>query len=468
MRTRILGSLILVLLLIGCSGGGDDAGRPARSSTERFPVILIGLDTVRNDHLQMAGHPTVRTPSLAALAEDGVYFSACQSTAPWTGPSFASIFTGLLPYHHGFLGGKYGRLAEERETLAEILNRKLFPTAMFYTIHWLRNFYGMTQGFDRSLQLAPGAEGPNAANVTRHGLEFVDKHSAGNFFLFLHYFDAHAPYDPPAPFGRMYYEGDERAPGEPLTEFLKSDRNKILAPVANSGMYDWLEGVTDPDFPPRQYEAGVSFVDHHVGLVVQGLKERGLYDKSMIIVVSDHGEHLGEHDLWYTHAMPYEEALRVPLVIKFPEGRLAGEVRTDRVSILDILPTILAEQGLRIPEGLDGRDLAAGEADTTRSLLVAEHGSNPNRYFKTLVDGRWKLFLSVEDSGSTVRLFDLETDPGELTDVADAHPDVVRRLSTRLAQACAGTNGLAGVEPVASKRVNKTVKTQLKSLGYVH
>jgi arylsulfatase len=175
--------------------------------------------------------------------------------------------------------------------------------------------------------------------VTALGLATFDLPRDKPLFTFLHYFDAHAPYAPPPPFARMYYEGDERAPGVPVLDFLRSSAN--AAPNRDGGMYDWLAGVTDLRFPAREYAAGVSYTDDHVGQIVAELKRRQRYDDTLIIVVADHGEHLGEHGLWFTHTLPYQETLHVPLLVKLPLCRAAGRLIDTPVSTLDLLPTLL-------------------------------------------------------------------------------------------------------------------------------
>lgn len=465
--------LLTACFLAGCYGGHESSGTGDLVTVDRrsgTPVILIGLDTVRNDHLGVAGNGSVRTPHLDALAADGVYFATCQSTSPWTGPSFASIFTGLLPYRHGFLGGYYGRLHDRFKTLAEHFGEAGYATGAYVTIGWLIDTYGMAQGLQEGERFVDHGRGAEASLVTAGGLEFVRRHRQEPFYLFMHYFDAHAPYMPPAPFGGMYYDGVRDAPGTPLVEFLESDENQVLNDGNKEQMYAWLEGVTDWDYPARQYAAGVSFVDAQLGEFVAGLKKQGVYDESIIIVVSDHGEHLGEHGYWYTHAMPYEEAIRVPLVIKWPDSHHAGTVVRQRVSTADILPTLLLALGRDPGRDLDGRDLAPLVADPvarTPSILVAEQGGRPDLFQKTLVRGTWKLHAHWTRDDVTTELYDLEADPGETVDVADTHPGVAGDLLAELRRICDGDDPLTSAAPMVPKDLTDENVQRLRSLGYV-
>ncbi len=290
------GGLLLATLglLVGC-----DKSPPAVFDG---PVIIIGLDTVRGDHLSIAGSDDISTPHLAALAADGVYFADCRSTSPWTG---------LYPYHHGFLGGNHLRLADEHVMVAEYFRDEGHPAGAFVTIGWLTHGSGMAQGYPTGKKIPDEGDGEASKQVVKRGLQFARKHAAEPFYLFLHFFDAHAPYTPPAPFDGMYYDGVKDAPGEPLVDFLKSERNQVFSADNHEKMYDWLEGVTDYNYPVRQYAAGVSYVDHMVGKLVTGLKSAGLYDKALIVLASDHG----------------------------------GTVVRSPVSTVDVLPTILAITG---------------------------------------------------------------------------------------------------------------------------
>ena len=467
--TRAGAAVLLVLaatLAVSCAG-------PDRSAPEhRPPILVLALDTVRGDHLGVAGHPEIRTPHIDALAADGALFRRCLATSPWTGPSFASFYTGLLPHRHGFLGGAYSRLADDHETMAEILGGLGYRTAAFVTISWLTGGYGMEQGFAISDKRTDEGKGEQAHEITALGLEFARLHADEPFFLFLHYFDAHAPYTPPAPFDGMYYRGDARASGVPLTDFLRSDANQALNLADNSGMYDWLEGVTDPAYPAKQYAAGVSYVDEHVGRVIAGLKELEIYDEALIVLVGDHGEHLGEHGFFYTHAMPFQEVLHVPLIVKPPHGRFAGVAVETPVSIVDALPTVLDLLGRPEPDGLDGRSLVPRMEDPAAAddrVLFAEQGSSPGKFCKVAVRWPWKLMLfSVNGEFMPPVLFDLDADPLESEDFSGRRADVAGALREEVWRGMDRERPLTPRPPLEPRGVDEATKERLRALGYVH
>lgn len=464
MLRRVLASalgFILVLALVGC------VARDRVRSAHRPDVVMIAIDTLRADHLHCFGNDWIRTPHLDALAGDGVRFARCYATAPWTLPSFASIFTGLTPSHHGAIGGMREVLADSFTTLAEHLAGAGYRTYGVASVKWLTIPFGTAQGFNFELPLASPPKLEGGPLVTALGLATFDLPRDKPLFTFLHYFDAHAPYAPPPPFAHMYYQGDERAPGQPVLEFLRSPAN--AAPNRDGGLYDWLTGVTDLGFPAREYAAGVSYTDDHVGQVVAELKRRGRYDDTLIIVVADHGEHLGEHDIWFTHTLPYQETLHVPLLVKLPQGHAAGRVIDTPVSTLDILPTLLDWLDLPAAEG-DGRslrELVEGRDGGDASLLVAEQGSEPDDFSKSLIVWPWKMLYFRSPAGERYELYDLGRDPEERHDLAASRPDDVARLSVRLRALFEEQSPLGSVAASGPAELDARARRQLRSLGYV-
>lgn len=473
-----LSGLVLCLALLPSA-----AAVPQTEQGFQPHVLVLAIDTLRGDHLHCMGKSDIETPHMDALAADGVLFTRCHSTAPWTLPSFASVYTGLRPYRHGAIGGDFSRLPRETGTMAEFLRNNRYATAAWVTINWMGNQYGMNQGFQHFRFIGNTARDgtAQASSVTHQAMKWFDSKKGGRgrhskyrrpgqpFFALLHWFDVHAPYAPPAPFDRMYYAGDEKAAGTPVLDLLLSDRNLAKPKPQNKSMYDWLDGVTDLEFPVRQYAAGVSYVDDHVGKVLAKLKERGEYDDTLIILVSDHGEHLVEHDMYFTHKEPYEEAIHVPLIIKLPRGLASGRVVETPVSTLDVLPTVLETCGVEVPGDLDGRsllNLMRGHDDGA-SLLVSERGASPEDFTKTLIEWPWKLMVAKKDGRAEYRLFHLEDDPGEIHDVSGRHRDVVEHLRERMWTLHDPESPLlevAGEERPAT--LDKADQDKLRALGY--
>jgi arylsulfatase A-like enzyme len=465
MLRRVLASALGLVLALAVTGV---VARERARSPRRPDIVMIAIDTLRSDHLHCFGNDWIRTPNLDALARDGVRFSRCYATAPWTLPSFASIFTGLTPSHHGAVGGGSEVLDDRFTTLAEHLDGAGYRTYGYATVKWLTPPFGLAQGFNFELPVKAPAGLEGGPLVTAQGRATFDLPRDKPLFTFLHYFDAHAPYAPPPPFARMYYQGDERAPGAPVLDFLRSSAN--AAPNRTSGIYDWLAGVTDLQFPAREYAAGVSYADDHVGRIVAELKRRRRYDDTLIIVVADHGEHLGEHDLWFTHALPYQETLHVPLLVKLPRGHAAGRLVDTPVSTLDLLPTVLDWIGLpAAPQG-DGRslrDLVEGHDRGGPSLLVAEQGSEPEDLSKALIDWPWKLIYFRSPAGDRYELYDLGRDPGEQNDLGAQRPHELARLSARLWTLFEEQHPLGFDAASGPADLDAAAQRQLRSLGYL-
>ncbi len=459
-------ALFAAVALAALGGCGADPAAELRGDGPSPPVVLLAIDTLRGDHLGCDGMEGLRTPRIDALAADGVRFSRCYSAAPWTLPSFASVYTGLRPWRHGTVGGPRAVLADSFTTLAEHFAAAGYATGAAVTINYVGPDFGMTQGFERVTDFSVASHRDQGLKVTNEGRKLAAAWRDRPFLMLLHWFDVHAPYTPPAPFDRMYYAGDEKAPGAPITDMLLSDANR--APNSAGGMYDWLAGVTDLEFPRRQYEAGVSYVDQQVGRVLDRLVELGLYDKALIVLFADHGEHLGEHDIWFTHSLPYVEAVRVPLIVKLPGGREAGRVVDETVSTMDILPTLLDAAGLPTPDGLDGRSLAApllGMRDRGASLTLSEQGGMDDRWSKALVDWPWHAVLLHEDGDESLELYDLENDPAAATDLAPVRTEEVRRMRARL-DAYIDPSSPVSAGGGQAVELDEDARRKLRALGY--
>jgi len=460
MTRRLAMILLTVLIATGV------LAQPARRIKPPH-ILLIGIDTWRGDHLGCTGNEWIQTPHLDALAADGVAFSRCYATAPWTLPSFASIFTGLLPNRHGAVGGAYQKLGDDHHTLTEYLSSTGYETSGYVSINYLSPPFGMGQGFTGITPNGLDPELDRAERITWLGLETLRVRDLTQpNFLFLHYFDVHAPYDPPAPYTRMYYQGDELAPGTTVLDFVRSEKNR--AHNRGTEMYDWLGDVTDPEFIVKEYAAGVSYVDDHVGQLIAFLKQQGIYDRMMIIVVSDHGEHLGEHDLWYTHAEPWEECIHVPLIMKLPNNAFGGQVFDTPVSTLDVMPTVLDVMMLQAPD-VDGRSLLpliGGQTAGHRTQLISEQGASAENYMKTLIDWPWKLMVVRTDGTSESRLFNLNTDPEEKVDLAQKHEAKLRQMERRLWRVIDPDSPIVENRAPIAADVDEATRQKLEALGY--
>jgi arylsulfatase A-like enzyme len=448
---------------------------PARSSAQTSPeaeplnLIIIALDTFRADHLGCYGNSEVKTPYIDGLARESVLFEHAYAPATWTLPSFASTFTGLYPYHHGTVGGDHSHLDESIPTLASVLDEAGYDNSAWVAVSWLSKTTGVTRGFDRQRTFW-GTEISTRLYEYREELNrFLRKPPKRPYYVLAHYFDTHAPYRPPKPYDRMYYAGDERDPAHRSLAAIHEPTNRALIHADPDKLYGWLEGVTDIEFPAKQYAAAITHLDNYIGEVLRHLRRSGEIDKSIIMLMADHGEHLTEHDIYFTHALPYEECLRVPFMVRLPGGRGGGRRVAEDVSLVDVMPTILELLGLPIPDGLDGVSLAATVTDGASPpprVLFAEHGDDDRRnMFKAAWDREHRLIYSSLAAGESVELYDRSADPLELHDLAESNDEAKNRLLEALWTFFDPEHPIHA-SPVEPKPIDPELKERLRSLGY--
>ncbi len=399
--------LTLAVLAAVLWPGGAAAAQPTS-------LVLITLDTTRADHLGCYGG-TAATPVLDGLAARGVRFARCDTAAPVTLPSHATILTGLLPPRHGVRDNGTFRLAQSFETVAERLRAAGWDTGAVVGAVVLARQFGLAQGFRRYDDALGGREERPGEEVTDAALAVLGGLRAP-FFLWVHYYDPHEPYEPPP-------------------ELVRGDG------------------------PGARYDGELAATDRALGRLL-----RALPPGCTVMVVGDHGEMLGDHGE-ATHGVLLERgARRVPLIAAGP-GVARGRVVTELVATVDVAPTLLELAG-NAARGLDGRSLVSalaggrlpGAATTYCESLLPLYAYRWHP-LRALSDGRW-LFVD----GPAVRLYDLRRDPGETRNVAAAHPGVVRRWARRLAALRRRWNDL---ETPAQQAVDEETRRQLASLGYL-
>jgi len=409
------------------------------------------LDTTRADRLGVYGNQRDVSPRIDALAREGEAYERAWSTASWTLPGHASLLTGQYPTRHGARmqsdvdadsrGDRPALLAEDVLTLAEILHAQGYATAAFAGAGWLAPEFGLLQGYD--VQDAENYRTLPAAEITSRAVAWLDGVPADRpVHLLVNYFDAHWPYDPPKDFPtfpRAHETLSAVPPGHPVPDV---ERPILL----------------------DRYDSAIRYVDHHVGRLFDALRRLGRYDGSLIVVTADHGEMLGEHGASGHGAWLYEGVLRIPLVVRRPGGRDGGRRIGTPVSIVDVLPLVLTELGLPVPDGIDGA--AAG----ARDLVLAEEVPSP--LFKNLdvepsLDRdllaaiRWPWKLVVPTRGRP-ELYRLDDDPAERRDVADG--DEERRLAADLAAARAA---IPEKKPDRTGPLSDRARENLRALGYL-
>ena len=373
---------------------------------------MISLDTCRADRLSCYGAERPNTPELDRLARESVQFTDCLAHSGLTAPSHLSLLSGHFVHRHGLMHNRRG--AFPPYSLASLLGDAGWRTAAFTGHGSMQRRHGVGFGFETFESWGAEEEAwpftRNLAQVLPRGMAWLDDHRAASkrpFFLFLHAYDTHAPYWPDETWRQRYagwYDGD--------FEPERLSRPEEFRERVKQGQL----GEREMRYVNDLYDAELAAADEVLGEFLDALRSSGVADRSLIVFTSDHGEGLGEHERWVGHATVWDEVLRVPLLMRFPDGRWAGR-RHDAVQHVDLLPTILAALAVDAPGGLQGMDLMpairGGAEVPDERLRLARVGERHNRV-AVRFDRRWKISFQERTSGALGGLlFDLENDPGE-------------------------------------------------------
>ena len=411
------------LLALAASGCGPEA-----PLADGMNVLLVTLDTTRVDYVSPFGGDPRNTPNLQALADRSAIFTQAVSETNVTSPSHLTIMSGLRTIEHG-VTSNLAQVPDHVDTLPEAMRRAGYRTAGFPAASHVAAEMGW-RGFD-TLEDTKGVL--TASEVSDRALRWLEKPADAPFFIWAHYFDAHSNYQPPPEIAAAFYQGDPRAGDRPkLADHPFFSRKKFPGRIVQ-----WLGDIRDPDYPLAMYAAEIHYVDREVGRLLAGLERLGQAANTLVVVVADHGESLGEHDIFYAHSGIYDPNLRIPLIIHVPG--LAAKRAEVPVTTLDLVPSISELTGVPMRSKTSGLSLAPllrGEASpalTDRPAIV--HQQSRNRAVALRQDGWkliWPLFKRDPVLSSEPQLFHLREDPEELTDLAAAEPDRVEAMARKL------------------------------------
>lgn len=418
--------------------------------------ILIVVDTLRADYLSCYGNKFVKTPNIDKLAFDGVLFKNTTSQSSWTLPSHATLMTSKYPIQHGALS--YNNPLNESEiTLAETLKKNGYVTGAFISTALVSSKFGFNQGFDTfDEDLDPDFQRP-VTKFHAKSLQWVEKNYRDKFFLWMHYFEPHYPYLQHEPYTSSYesfLNKGEKGNFNYTHEWIKEKFNRKEAEL----------NIKDLNRMKALYGGEVSYIDGFIGELIDKIKKLGLYDRSLIVLTSDHGESLGEHHLIEHGESLYEPEIKVPLIIKFPfnnGGIKTGKRIKYRVQLIDVMPTILSALKIK-PEGkLYGFDLLKYIKDNTvagDSVCYSEVHS-----FKSIINMDWKLILPLPISREA-ELFNLKEDSAEEKNLFQLKRDTGEGLKKELLKWIVTMNN-----PIPKKvRIDNKTEEKLKSLGYLN
>jgi arylsulfatase A-like enzyme len=468
----------LLVALAGC-GAEEPARPPARN------LLLITIDTLRADRVGAYGSH-LETPNLDRLAREGIRFEQCFTVVPTTTASHAAMLTGVEPRQLGVARNGY-RVPESARTVAEAAAEGGYATAAFVSSFALAPQFGLDQGFELydvglGERVELDQDWRSAGETSDHAIAWLRDHGRRPFFLWIHYFDPHFPYDPPAPFDTLYdrdYAGDLDGSMETIFGIWRGE-----IPLSER----------DARHLTALYEGEISYTDQQLGRVLTALDELGLREQTWVVATSDHGESLGEHEYWFDHGKHlYDTDLRVPLLVR-PGGTAAasgaagraadsgahgllapGAVIATQVRSLDLGPTLMELLGSRPPEGLTGRSflgLLHGEPERRERPLLAE-ATKPHRAERLQVwpnaqkahairSGGWK-YIETGYLGRR-ELYDLGQDPREERSLEGDAAAGVETPGARLREKLRGWLQRGARAP---ERPTQEDMQRLKTLGYV-
>jgi choline-sulfatase len=418
-----------LLVLASCSSPPrkvSDAGAPLRP----INLVVVTIDTLRAGRLHCYGNEKIETSTLDRLAQRGALFENAVAQTPLTPPSHASIFTGTYPnVHHVRNTGGFA-LQSSSITLAKILQQQGWDTSAFIGAAVLKKIFGFNQGFNVYDDLMPKPEKSReereyperrAGVVVDHALARLEAQSGKPFFIWIHLYDPHQPYEPPAPFSQKYRD--------------------------------------------NLYDGEVAYTDQQLGRFLDALDKKSPPEKTLVVVLADHGESLGDHGESSHGVFLYDSTLRIPLIMA-GAGVPAGVRVKQQARTIDVLPTILDLMGGKPPAVCQGTSLVPAfsgkDVPTTYSYEETLYPKMNMGWaeLRGIRTARWKYVRAPKPE-----LYDLAADPGERTNIIESRPKEFRELESQLkALSRTGTNDS---EKVSSTLVDQRSMDQLKSLGYL-
>ena len=446
-------------------GVGLSLGACTPSGAQKPNVILVMIDTLRANHLSHYGYPLETAVALDGFKAQSTFFEHAYAPAPWTGPSVASLLTGLFTARHG-ANGHGSELPDEAVTLAELLRDHGWTTFGISFNPEVSSETRYDQGFEQwDDHLGAARRYPDIGKMLERVETWLDGEPSLPFFLYLQPMNCHGPYRTPlraqsALLGRkpssefVYY-------GTQMKAILQQEAEREVSKAYVASLVE-------------QYDTAIRYTTDRVARFFESLRARGLYDDALIILTSDHGEELFDHGGFSHGYSLYDEVLHIPLYIKLPH-QTEGRKISERVVLMDIYPTLLEILRLRVDHPLDGRSLlehlGAEVRDAQPSPLrtrLHQTAWTQRCDARAIVSGKYKLVEIVRDWTSPLPrtlLFDLALDPRETKNLAAGRPDLVDRLRAKLDDRFAHYAALALAEP--ENVLERMDQERLRALGYL-
>lgn len=428
-KTFILAAPIVLCLFFSSYSLTEEVSFPFEQ--EDFNLLIITIDTLRADHLGIYGYDRIETPNIDALGRNGVIFSQAYCHVPLTLPSHCSLFTGTLPLFHGVRDNGY-RLPESNITLAQIMKRNGYKTAAFVGAFPLDSRFGLDRGFDvyddlygsknvvRDLSFIER----KAEEVNNSAINWIVQNKEKKFFIWLHYFDPHSPYEPPPSYSRAY--------------------------------------------AGREYDGEIAYTDMIIGEFIKKLNQLQLTDHTLIVLTSDHGEGLGDHNETTHGIFIYDSTLRVPLIFHNPKKLPKNRVVNDQVGTIDVLPTVLELMGIKKNPEIQGRSfksaLSKGKLTSDKFIYVESVAAMMDRNWAPLQGIRTEEWKYID--APIPELYDLRSDTKEEVNLVERKPDITALLKKKLQNAIKDYSSRDSSRMFGAE-IDEETREKLMSLGYI-
>jgi len=398
-------------------------------------IVLIVIDTLRRDHLGCYGYDKETSPFIDEVSSKGVLFLNDYPSDVPTIPSFTSIFTGQRGVKTGVVSHHIEDILPDNVFwLPQYLSSKGVVTCAVSTLYFMRKWFA--RGFNYYLNPVAGnrarTQQVDAEEINFYAINWLKKHRDERFFLLIHYWDPHMFYKPPPPYNEMFYQGNPR---DPENKSLEKVKQLIDWPFRERQVNNVLPGATDLNYIIAQYDGEIRYDDDNVKKVFETLEDLNLLEDTMIIITSDHGESLGEHDIYFDHADVYEPTAHVPLIF------YGSEIPSDKkieslVQSIDLAPTILDYMGFEIPSEIQGfslKPLIEGEVDKVRDVAYVNQATWTAR--RAMIKNGWK-FIKTYDSTfwkrPRIELYNLRKDPMETENLAENERDLLDSMELEM------------------------------------
>jgi arylsulfatase A-like enzyme len=400
-------------------------------------VVLLTVDTLRADHLGCYGYHRDTSPYIDAFAQEGVLCEGMYCSALPTQPSYTTLYTGQHAVRHGIVGHRSeAEISPAAILLPELFLRAGYRTCAVDTLWMQKDWFG--RGYEQYID--PGAKRilsmtVPAEDLTARAVPWIREHADEPFFLFMHYWDTHAPYTPPKAYQKLFYQGN---PFDPNNHSLDNAWHHPISSLLRDVLLRRSEGiVTDAEFVVALYDQEVRHADDGLGEVIGCIDELGLAENTLILVMGDHGESLGEHGIFFEHHGLYDCTLRIPFILRqtgtLPEGTRVPQMFATH----DIAPTLLEAAGLPIPSSMDGQSfwktLTGEEQSEGGDKVYSVEGTIQAKWSLRTLDHKFILSREPDFYGTPLReLYDLKSDPGENHNIASERADLAAEMEADL------------------------------------